>query len=307
MEEKKFKELKNYMERYKTGYTDPDGINFNYTTKKYYYSNENYYREYAKVLDYKSEMFDVSFDESYEKPGLIFKSKASGKTYYLKSDQFGFSRIGGNYKGELVYPYEIYLKKVLEIDEESLPEAKKKVEKWLEITRQVGGSFFWPMEEKKPSIFDLNPEYNRKRGNVSYIEDRVDVTLFEIYEIYNSSLLKEYRELKRNILVKSCGTVTLEWLSEFNSFEEYVEFFAFEPFVEEKNINGEIKYVPYNLLDSELKEFSFGNQPRTRVLYKLSKEESSKERIEQYEYLFKNVANRVENRNKLLINFANKK
>ena len=66
------------------------------------------------------------------------KEIESGPLFYLKSDQFGFSRPSTEKK----HPYDSYLEK------SSYSEtSKENVAKWLYETRRLGGSFLWPMEK----------------------------------------------------------------------------------------------------------------------------------------------------------------
>lgn len=304
MEDKKLQELRDWCKKFvsREKYKDPDSI-----TVGFNYKDQGFYIKYAEILnsrtyfiDTEKEKFRVRFDETCEEPGLIFEKIIGKKVvskYYLKSDQFGFSRPDEDMK----YPYDVYLKKVLENDvkngENYLPKAKENVEKWIKITRQVGGSFFWPMEKLSDGKFELNPTYNLERGGTkfkrkgSYIEDRVDLTLLEVCEIYNSGILDIYKKLKGNVLIKNCSTVTMRWLSEFESFEKFVDFFALTPFVKKEN---DKKYVPYNLLSENLEVFDVKNISRSRELFEPTMT------IKDYEILFNRIVEKIKERRKEL-------
>lgn len=303
MEEKK---LKAWAESYHLGYIDPDIIRtYNDLDEyKYCYSNEDFYREYSKLLKNKNKnsIFKIYFDdndETYKFPGLKFVGKKD--TYYLKSDQFGFSRPNKDMK----YPYDVYLEKVLDTDlnngENYLPKAKEKVREWMKTTRQVGGSFFWPMEFKDGKYEDSM--YNKARGGSKYgyksqyIQDRVDLTLLEVYQIYKSEVLDTNDNkvnlslLEGNILYSRCFTDTMKlWLSEFDSFEKFVDFFALTPFVKKEKDN---KYVPYNLLSENLEVFN-KNISRNRELFEPTMT------IKDYERLFDRISEKIKERRKEL-------
>lgn len=280
-------------EFYKT-YIDPDSIWFDSRTKEYRYSNEAFYFEYRERLSKRSNKFDVLFYSKCE-PGLIVRNKVSEEKFWLKSDQFGFSAPSP----KLNHPYDSYLQRVEKTgDEHRLIEAQQNVRSWILQTRIIGGSFFWPIENSK-GRFNLNPKYNLVRGGTrqgrggSYIEDRVDLTLWELYEIYesgahrNKEWLGDYI-LRENMLYRRCFTQTMrKWLSQFDSFGEYISFFGLAPFIDSNT------GVPYDLLSEPLEPLT-ANMTRKRVLYN---EEMS---IERYEMLFNRIAKMTKERNIVL-------
>ena len=110
----------------------------------------------------------------------------------------------------------------------------------------------WNNDQWK-GIRSLN--YNTKRGVGSIIEDRVDLTLYEIKKYY------VYKEDKKNNLDFESDKFKLstymfgediwleDWLNLFGSFERYVDFLCFQPFVV-KDENE--KYWPIDIIESDL-------------------------------------------------------
>lgn len=160
--------------------------------------------------------------------------------------------------------------------------------------------------ELKNHEFNLNPYYNLRRGgtiflnNGSYIEDRVDFTLWELYEVYKSGVLKSDKEsdntiLKGNVLYEQCFTDTMKaWLSQFDSFVEYIDFFGLFPFIDENT------GMPYDLLSDTLSTIK-ENTPKKRVLY------GDKMTIEKYEMFLNRVAEMTQDRYRILkLKYENK-
>ena len=194
--------------------------------------------------------YGIEVREKSNDPRDKNKEIESGPIFYLKSDQFGFSRPSKEHK----HPYDSYLEK------SSYSEtSKKNVAKWLYETRRLGGSFLWPMEQKTCGIWDSNPEYNIRRGGTkfrkggSYIEDRVDLTLLEIKQVMDY-IGFDHQELEGNILWNCClpEPNMIKWLRHFGNFETYVKFFCFEDFVEKKSKNGHTLYRPIDIVKSNL-------------------------------------------------------
>ena len=85
--------------------------------------------------------------------------------------------------------------------------------------------------------------YNLYRGVDSYIEDRVDLTLYEIKEFYDEySVEKDYEKIKdklsekgSNLLKYSDAEYIYKWLSIFKNFKTYVDFFCFDDFVNKED------------------------------------------------------------------------
>lgn len=193
----------------------------------------------------------------------------------LTSDIFGFSapsngsnggKSGGN------YPYGNYLSLAKkEKDENKVDKCFQFVNDCVFNTRSIGGSFIWPKVklEKHRAYDEIRPGwhsiYNYYRGAYGYIQDRVDLTLYEIkcfYDIYKDykeykDFLFEYRKkYPKNIMFiypnkrgKPIYTPeekeqemkeVFKWLSLFENFSKYINIFCFTPFVKETDNNYEI-------------------------------------------------------------------
>lgn len=230
---------------------------------KYIYDNK-FYEEYCSALNNinKNSNFKLECKEHHSErnnQGIFLNN-----TFQLKSDQFGFSYLDkqDKPKNHPYHPYNVYL---YGINEDDLNKALDNVEDWKTKTRIVGGSFLWPIEENDKTY---NPIYNvRRGGNCNYkksfsfkgnhyIQDRVDLTLFEIKEFYAQYKINKKVDNK-NILIKCLkknNSKLYEFLSLFGigeeGFKSYIKFFAFDDFVSESN--GEHKIV--DIYKSELFE-----------------------------------------------------
>lgn len=225
-------------------YIDPDN-------KK----NEEFYRELSNFLNAsrisRKNNKILSFEANEAPYGMItvhYKDQ-NGKEYgfRLHSDQLGFSAVPCIYFRNN-YP----LSRYLEMQKNKLDKRKNKSNKatdavadflagYVYTTRTLGGSFLWPESWYKA--------YNMSRGNGSYIEDRVDLTLLEIKHIY------KFRELenqliygKDHLLKQYKNQYADKWFGFFDSFEDYVDFFMFNDFVEDISTNGKKEYMPINIL-----------------------------------------------------------
>lgn len=225
-------------------YIDPDN-------KK----NEEFYRELSNFLNVsrisRKNNKILSFEANEAPYGMItvhYKGQ-NGKEYgfRLHSDQLGFSAVPCIYFRNN-YP----LSRYLEMQKNKLDKRKNKSNKatdavadflagYVYTTRTLGGSFIWPESWYKA--------YNMSRGNGSYIEDRVDLTLLEIKHIY------KFRELenqliygKDHLLKQYKNQYADKWFGFFDSFEDYVDFFMFNDFVEDISTNGKKEYMPINIL-----------------------------------------------------------
>lgn len=203
--------------------------------------------------------YGIEVREKSNDPRDKNKEIESGPIFYLKSDQFGFSRPSKEHK----HPYDSYLEKTskeaenkekdIKEKEKEIDDAKNKVAKWLYETRRLGGSFLWPMEKNENGTWNSNPQYNTNRGGSkkggSYIEDRVDLTLLEIKQVMDY-IRVDHPKLEGNILWNCClpETNMVKWLRHFRNFETYVEFFCFEDFVEQNS------YKPIDIVNSILVE-----------------------------------------------------
>ena len=195
-------------------YIDPDN-------KK----NEEFYRELSNFLNAsrisRKNNKILSFEANEAPYGMItvhYKGQ-NGKEYgfRLHSDQLGFSAVPCIYFRNN-YP----LSRYLEMQKNKLDKRKNKSNKatdavadflagYVYTTRTLGGSFLWPESWYKA--------YNMSRGNGSYIEDRVDLTLLEIKHIY------KFRELENqliygndNLLKQYKNQYADKWFGFFDSF-----------------------------------------------------------------------------------------
>lgn len=145
--------------------------------------------------------------EGIEVSGTYSKGREM-QPFYLRSDQFGFSAP----TNEKAHPYDLYIAK-----HENKDEAIEQVIEWISMSRTIGGSFLWP----RP-FYD---EYNLQRGGKItsnrryYIQDRVDLTLWEIKNWYN-----------RKDILERCSTEENfgHWMRHFKNFETYVNYFMFK-------------------------------------------------------------------------------
>ena len=214
-------------------------------------------------------------DKSRKKPGdrtiTVQIQKDENDYLYLTSDQFGFSAINNENQtwSPLMYPYAIY--------ERCYKGDKSLIGDTIWYSRTIGGSFLWPKADQK----GWSSLYNTNRGVNSYIEDRVDLTLYEIKEYLdyrnkrkqgldiekpiNNLLFNviEDAEKKEASACKNCkdkdecdkdkchkveGNELQKWFSLFENFETYVKIFYFDAFVkkEEDGI-----YYPRDLFTGE--------------------------------------------------------
>lgn len=193
----------------------------------------------------------LSFEANEAPYGMItvyYKDKYGNKQHFtVHSDQLGFSAVPWIYFSNK-YP----LSRYFEMQKNKLDKRKNKSNKatdavadflagYVYTTRTLGGSFLWPESWYKA--------YNMSRGNGSYIEDRVDLTLLEIKHIY------KFRELenqliygKDHLLKQYKNQYADKWFGFFDSFEDYVDFFMFNDFVEDISTNGKKEYMPINIL-----------------------------------------------------------
>lgn len=182
--------------------------------------------------------------------GIKVTSDNEKDSFYLKSDQLGFSAP----TNEKVYPYDLFLIKSRDIDK-----ALNQVANWIVSSRTIGGSFLWPEQFYK--------KYNLSRGgkidskNQYYIQDRVDLTLWEIFYWYennknNDSSNKKVTKMT-SVNDEKATDALKKWLSHFKNFKTYVEFFCFEDFVNEEG-------YPINILDEGAQDPLWDNNIRNR-------------------------------------------
>ena len=250
-------------------YSDPDEVNnnINYVKNSEFYKALTVFLKCSKkkiqescdfVLEFK-EPTDLE-DKSRKKPGdrSITVQKDENDYLYLTSDQFGFSAISNENQtwSPLMYPYAIY--------ERCYKGDKSLIGDTIWYTRTIGGSFLWPKADQK----GWSSLYNTNRGVNSYIEDRVDLTLYEIKEYLdyrnkrkqgldkekpiNNLLFNviEDAEKKEASACKNCkdkdecdkdkchkveGNELQKWFSLFENFETYVKIFGFYDFVNKED------------------------------------------------------------------------
>lgn len=197
-------------------------------------------RNNKKILSFKAN------EDPYGMITVYYKDKYGKEQHFtVHSDQLGFSAVPNIYFRKN-YP----LSRYLEMQKNKLDRQKNKSEgqkavaeflaNYVYTTRTLGGSFLWPET--------LWKSYNPGRG-CAKIEDRVDLTLLEIKHYF------EYRELDDKKKFKYSGDIlfsrykfldTQTWFGFFDSFEDYVDFFLFNDFVDKDEQTKE--YTPINIL-----------------------------------------------------------
>lgn len=140
------------------------------------------------------------------------------ESFYLRSDQLGFSAPSN----EKAHPYDLYIMK-----NKCSDEAIKQVADWIIASRTIGGSFLWPV----PFYYNYNPQRGGKitSSRRYYIQDRVDLTLREIYFWY--------KDKNKSTIMTRCDKENSNlriWLTHFKDFQTYIKFFCFEDFVNDE-------------------------------------------------------------------------
>lgn len=224
-------------------YCDPDT-----TYKKGF--NHHFFEQLVKFLNKREcrlkDKVEGEYEYTFEEDkGIKVEDKKNNDTFYLKSDQLGFSAP----INEKVYPYDLFLIKSRDIDK-----ALEQVANWIISSRTIGSSFLWPEQFYK--------KYNLSRGgkidskNKYYIQDRVDLTLWEIFYWYENNINNDSsnnKVTKMTSVNDEEATDALEkWLSHFKTFETYIEFFCFQDFVNEKS-------CPINILSGSAEEPQWNN------------------------------------------------
>lgn len=216
--------------RYKI-YNDPD--------KK---ENVDFYNDLSDFLNAASceHRKDVLFKANgLSKKGIMVYRKKDKKEYFtIQSDQLGFSADTWIYFSTK-YPLSRYF------EMQKNEEAAKFLTDYVLATRTLGGSFLWPES--------LYKDYNPGRGRAK-IEDRVDLTLLEIKHYFEYRDLDDKKKFKyrRDILFSRYKIPDAQtWFGFFDSFEDYVDFFMFNDFVEDIGIGGKKEYMPINILNGE--------------------------------------------------------
>lgn len=232
-----WKQLRDSETAYCDIYIDPDGkknTDF-YSALSNFLNASRISRKNNKILSFEAN------EAPYGMITVYYKDKYGKEQHFtVHSDQLGFSAVPLKYFRKN-YP----LSRYLEMQKNKSKEGQKAVAEFLAnyvyTTRTLGGSFLWPESWYKG--------YNMDRGNDSYIEDRVDLTLLEIKHIY------KFRELENQLIYgkdhlfkRYKNQYADKWFGFFDSFEDYVDFFMFNDFVEDISTNGKKEYMPINIL-----------------------------------------------------------
>jgi hypothetical protein len=233
-------------------YRDPDGKdakawNYYQNLTAFLNAQEDFYQKQNRQKQNRLKKWTYEFQTDKVPYGIAVKENKKALLFYLKSDQFGFSAPSVD-KNHI---YDVYLEK-----SDDKASAINNIKEWILRTRTLGGGLLWPMEQNEDGKWIANPQINTMRGGSKtykskyYIEDRIDLTLWEIkhYLDFNSEKKgqKYCEEYKGDIL---CGCMKKspnlrKWLDHFQDFKTYVEFFCFQDFCTE----SEKSYKPYNML-----------------------------------------------------------
>ena len=267
-------------------YIDPD--------KK---ENEEFYRELSNFLNAsrisRKNNKILSFEANEAPYGMItvyYKDKYGNKQHFtVHSDQFGFSAVPCIYFRKN-YPLSRYLEMQKNKSDKDPDAVAEFLANYVYTTRTLGGSFLWPET--------LWKDYNKSRGNGNYIEDRVDLTLLEIKHYF------EYRDLDDKKKFKYSGDILFRyydnldaqtWFGFFDSFEDYVDFFMFNDFVDKDKQTKE--YTPINILTGEAFETDYPGYKKD-TLKEIEDEKQLKEMLER-------VRDMVEKRTKKMEDLIN--
>ncbi len=193
--------------------------------------------ETEKKMDNRWSYVYSGYVKGNEQPAGIWVRDANSlkAVLYLRSDQFGFSAPSGKKRvraWDESHPYGLFMR---------LRGEKSFVADCIRDTRTLGGSFLWPLFHGGRNWYS---KYNCQRGVNAYIEDRVDLTLYEIKCFYD--LIEENPDMDDQTIceqLKKKGCLLLRyvdkleictWLKHFKTFKEYVDAFCFQPFVDDK-------------------------------------------------------------------------
>ena len=285
---KKGKIIKDRSERSYKLYIDPD----NKKSDKFYSDLSNFLN--AARISRKNNKI-LSFEANEAPYGMItvyYKDKYGNKQHFtVHSDQFGFSAVPCIYFRKN-YPLSRYFEMQKNKSDKDPDAIAEFIANYVYTTRTIGGSFLWPET--------LHEQYNKHRGNGSYIEDRVDLTLLEIKHYF------EYRELDDKKNFKYSGDILFSrykipdaqtWFGFFDSFEDYVDFFMFNDFVDKDKQTKE--YTPINILTGKAFETDYPGY-KTNTLKEIEDEKQLKAMLD---LVMDKVKTRSENMEKLIAKY----
>lgn len=217
----------------------------------------------------------LSFEANEAPYGMItvyYKDKYGNKQHFtVHSDQLGFSAVPWIYFRKN-YPLSRYLEMQKNKSDKDPDAIAEFLANYVYTTRTIGGSFLWPET--------LHEQYNKHRGNGSYIEDRVDLTLLEIKHIYEIRQWEKLLPYGGDILFQSCKNNDAQtWFGFFKSFEDYVDFFEFNDFVENISKTSKKEYMPINILTGKAFETDYPRR-QTDVLKEIEDEKQLKAMLE---------------------------
>lgn len=250
---KAWKKLREKKIAYYNIYMDPD--------KK---ENIDFYNDLSDFLNAASceHRKDLLFKANgLSKKGIMVYRKKDKKEYFtIHSDQLGFSAVPWIYFSNK-YPLSRYF------EMQKNKEAAQFLADYVLTTRTLGGSFLWPET--------LWKGYNHSRG-CAKIEDRVDLTLLEIKHYFEYRDLDDKKKFKyrRDILFSRYKIPDAQtWFGFFDSFEDYVDFFMFNDFVDKDKQTKE--YTPINILTGKAFETDYPGY-KTNTLKEIEDEKQLK-------------------------------
>ncbi|WP_417119768.1 DUF6994 family protein [Ruminococcus bicirculans (ex Wegman et al. 2014)] len=236
------KMIKNKSERSYKLYIDPDGkenTDF-YSALSNFLNASRISRKNNKILSFEAN------EAPYGMITVYYKDKKGEEHHFtLHSDQLGFSAVPCTYFKQN-YPLSRYLEMQKNKSDKAPDAVADFLAGYVYTTRTLGGSFLWPESWHR--------DYNMGRGNRSYIEDRVDLTLLEIKHYFEYRDLDDKKKFKyrRDILFSRYKIPDAQtWFGFFDSFEDYVDFFLFNDFVKATVTDGKKEYMPINILNGE--------------------------------------------------------
>lgn len=226
-------------------YNDPDN-------KK----NTDFYDKLASFLNAaswknKKNLYFKANEAPYGMITVYYKDKKGEEHHFtIHSDQLGFSAVPCIYFKQN-YPLSRYLEMQKNKSDKDPDAIAEFLANYVYTTRTIGGSFLWPET--------LWKSYNPGRG-CAKIEDRVDLTLLEIKHYFEYRDLDDKKKFKyrRDILFSRYKIPDAQtWFGFFDSFEDYVDFFMFNDFVDKDKQTKE--YMPINILTGEAFEKGYLN------------------------------------------------